>query len=60
MMATWGGSTFHCNETTTSKPGESKAWTLMVKRGRDGKDGRDLSPAATALPVVTVGGNSRG
>lgn len=37
--ATWGGSEWHCNETTTSKPGDgSKSWTLKVKRGRDGKD----------------------
>ncbi len=50
--ATWAGSTWHCNETTTSKPGESKAWTLMVKRGRDGKDGKD----AVTLPVVKVSG----
>lgn len=49
-MVTWAGSTWHCNESTTSKPGESKAWTLMVKRGRDGKDGKD----AVTLPVVTV------
>jgi hypothetical protein len=49
---TWGGSEWHCNETTKTKPGDgSKAWTLKVKRGRDGKDGRD----AVELPVVTVG-----
>jgi len=49
---TWGGSEWHCNETTTTKPGDgSKAWTLKVKRGRDGKDGRD----ATSLPVVSAG-----
>jgi hypothetical protein len=53
MLVTWAGSSFHCNETTTSKPGESKAWTLMVKRGRDGKDFRDA--AAGPPPVVTVG-----
>lgn len=36
---TQGGSTWHANETTTEKPGEgSKAWTLVTKRGRDGKD----------------------
>lgn len=50
---TWGGSEWHCNEATTSKPGESKAWTLKVKKGRDGRDGKD---APGALPVVTVGG----
>src|SRR5262245_13590782 len=37
---TWGGSVWHCNDDTTSKPGDgAKAWTLMVKKGRDGKDG---------------------
>jgi hypothetical protein len=37
--ATWGGSLWHCNETTTAKPGETKAWTLMAKKGGDGKAG---------------------
>lgn len=51
-LVTWGGSGWHCNEPTTTKPGEgSKAWTLMVKRGRDGKDGRD----AEVAPVVSLG-----
>lgn len=37
---TWGGSLWHCDETTADKPGEigSKGWTLATKRGRDGKD----------------------
>lgn len=40
-LVTWAGSSWHCNEPTTTKPGEgAKAWTLMVKRGRDGKDAR--------------------
>lgn len=48
---TWGGSEWYCHETTTAKPGDgSKSWTLKVKRGRDGKDGRD----ASSLPVVKV------
>ena len=48
---TWAGSLWHCNEPTTTKPGDgSKAWTLTVKRGRDGKDGQD----APSLPVVKV------
>lgn len=34
---TWGGSVWHCNEATDTKPGEGGAWTLAVKRGRDGK-----------------------
>ena len=37
-VVTWAGSAWHTNEATTTKPGESaKAWTLMVKHGRDGK-----------------------
>jgi len=52
-LVTWGGSMWHANDTTTTKPGEgSKDWTLTVKRGRDGKDGRD---AVDAVPVVAVG-----
>ena len=45
---TWGGSLWHCNIATDSKPdGVTKEgsiqgiWTLATKRGRDGKDGRD-------------------
>ena len=54
QLVTWAGSTWHCNEHTTTKPGEgSKAWTLMVKRGRDGKDGTPGAPAPP--PVVSVG-----
>jgi hypothetical protein len=38
---TWAGSEWHCQTATTTKPGDgSKAWTLKVKRGRDGKDGK--------------------
>jgi hypothetical protein len=48
---TWGGSEWHCNEPTTTKPGDgSKSWTLKVKRGRDGRDGHD----AVSTPVVKV------
>lgn len=55
QLVTWGGSSWHCNEPTDTKPGDgSKAWTLMVKRGRDGKDGRD----AVTVPVVSVGARS--
>jgi hypothetical protein len=36
---THGGSLWHCNVLTKERPGEgSRAWTLAVKRGRDGKD----------------------
>lgn len=48
---TWAGSEWHCNEATSTRPGDgSKAWTLKVKRGRDGKDGKD----ASSLPVVSI------
>lgn len=40
-FVTWAGSLWSANENTTEKPGDgSKAWTLAVKRGRDGKDAR--------------------
>jgi integrin beta 3 len=36
---TFGGSGWVCNSPTSAKPGETeKAWTLAIKRGRDGKD----------------------
>jgi hypothetical protein len=51
-VVTWGGSQWHANEDTATKPGEdAKAWTLVVKRGRDGRDGKD---AAVPPPVVKV------
>lgn len=54
QLVTFGGSSWHCNEATTTKPGDgSKAWTLMVKRGRDGKDFREGGPSG--LPIVSVG-----
>jgi hypothetical protein len=40
--ATWDGSTWHCNCTTRAKPGVNGDWTLCVKRGKDGRDGKDL------------------
>lgn len=51
-VVTWAGSQWSCNEETLTKPGEgNKAWTLIVKRGADGRDGRD----APGLPVMKVG-----
>jgi len=35
---TYGGSEWHCLEETATRPGESKAWILVVKKGRDGRD----------------------
>jgi collagen type III alpha len=35
-MVTWAGSVWHCEESTTERPGDGrKAWTLAVKKGRD-------------------------
>lgn len=52
-VVTWAGSSWHCQDTTIDKPGEgSSHWKLMVKRGRDGKDGRD----AVTVPVVQLTG----
>lgn len=39
-VVTWGGSSWTCREDTTDKPGDSPAWQLAVKRGRDGRDGK--------------------
>lgn len=40
-LYTHGGSVWHCDKDTTGAPGEDlQAWTLAVKRGRDGKDAR--------------------
>lgn len=51
--ATSGGSLWHCNALTSTKPGDgSKAWTLAVKRGSNGHDWRE---GDKALPVVKVG-----
>src|SRR4030095_1777345 len=50
--ATWAGSMWHCNEATSSRPGDaSKLWTLMVKAGRDvGRDTRDRGTAWRSYP----------
>ena len=36
-FATADGSIFHCNRTTTARPGDGDAWTLACKRGRDAR-----------------------
>jgi len=39
-VVTWGGSMWHCDAPTTSKPDDrTTGWTLAVKCGRPGKDG---------------------
>lgn len=46
-IVTWGGSSFYAKQQTAEKPGlntpESRAWKLMVKRGRDGASAYDLA-----------------
>jgi hypothetical protein len=38
-MVTWAGGIWHANAATKDKPGDGEtAWTLCVKRGRDGRD----------------------
>jgi hypothetical protein len=44
-IVSYAGSMWHANEQTDTKPGTSASWTLCVKRGRDGKDGRDAEKA---------------
>lgn len=39
-LVTWGGCLWHCDKETTEKPG-AEGWTLAVKKGRDGKDGKN-------------------
>ena len=44
---TWAGSLWHCNEPTTTKPGNAqRAWTLCTKHGRDGRDGKSAYEVA--------------
>ena len=50
-LVMWAGLIWHCAaEATTAKPGDATigtpAWRLMVKRPRDGRDGRDAGPEA--------------
>jgi hypothetical protein len=48
-VATFGGSLWIAQEETAAKPGESKAWRLAVKCGRDG---RDADPKEIARAVA--------
>ena len=45
-MVTHDGSVWHCNDPVSGeKPGGTKAFTLAVKRGRDGRDAKDSKGA---------------
>lgn len=41
-LTTLSGNVWHANRPTTSKPGEAphSDWTLMVRKGKDGRDAR--------------------
>jgi hypothetical protein len=42
-LVTWAGSLWHCDQATQTRPETAEgatAWTLAVKRGRDGRDRR--------------------
>lgn len=43
MAVTWGGSLWHANRETNAEPGVANHddWTLVVRRGRNGKDRRE-------------------
>lgn len=52
-LTTFGGSLWHANERTTTKPGDgSKGWTLACKRGRDGRDGKDGAQGAAGRDLT--------
>jgi integrin beta 3 len=38
---TWGGSAWLAKKDTNAQPGTNTDWQLIVKRGQDGKDGKD-------------------
>jgi hypothetical protein len=47
-FVTLGGSLWHANETTCSRPStDNPAWSIACKRGRDGRD-RTCSPTAAS------------
>lgn len=49
--ATFGGSFFIAQRNNPGKPEDGDGWRLAIKRGRDGRDGKD----AVMLPVVKAG-----
>lgn len=51
-VATFGGSLWIAQEETNAKPGESKAWRLAVKCGRDGRDADPKDIARTVAETI--------
>lgn len=50
---TWGGHFWIAKQDTAEKPDVGDTWRLAVKRGRDGKPGRD---GERGLPIVKAAG----
>lgn len=44
---TFDGSQWHCNSPSGDRPGTSKAWQLMVRKGADGKSAPPSPPRST-------------
>lgn len=49
-----GGSIYHCEHDTASRPGSDNNWTIAVKSGRDGRDGRDAPTTPEPPPQRTA------
>jgi hypothetical protein len=56
-FVTHAGSLWACRAPTEARPGTSPAWTLAVKRGRDGRDGDDIRsrPISTRVAQLNAG-----
>lgn len=39
-VVTWGGNAWHCDQETKGQKPDVGPWTMMVKKGRDGKDAK--------------------
>lgn len=57
-QATWGGSLWHANTKTTAKPGTNGDWTLVAKKGNDGKTG-PVGPQGPQGPTGPRGNDGR-
>lgn len=54
-VVTLDGSQWHCEvERTKERPGASKDWILIVKHGRNGKDGKDAVGSINPAPQKPV------
>lgn len=49
---TWDNSGWHCNKPTRDKPGHSDHWSLVARRGSDGRQGKTGKDGADGKPGV--------